>query len=269
MKYFRSLKKVQKLRISIKKGRNLRKQFCKKTISNFESNTINNNLSPEECLINVGIIDYITPTFTGQSKNTAIKTFMTRLILFLNWGYKKLHHIPIRGSDNVNILELFSLLIAKHYNIIADFVKYLKNKKGLSNCTQRNYLIDIAKAVDWFSLFRDNCETEFPIRTKCLQKWKKCLKIVKKPITKAISLDIAKAKSLEDKIYDGIFPENGLIQLKQCIDDEMEYIKSFKTENDFIDKTTYITFMRILYSSLYACGIQGRLSGNVFNISFF
>ena len=266
MKAFRSFKKLSKLRFTrdtIVFKKNLRKNNSKLKKNLSENNSKLNSLkvikSLEQCLADAGLNKFILPTFTGQTKDNAAKTFINRIILFLQWSYEEIHKISLHQKTKVNILKFFSELISTHSDQIATFVDFLKVRKGLSFSTQRNYLVDISKAVDWFYLFRN--DNSFPVSNTSFLKWKQCLKIVKKPITKAISLEQAKAKSLEDKIYDGIFPEKGLTQLKDCVHEEIEYIMSFKTNDEFIDKSTYNWFMCILYSSLYACGIQGRLSG--------
>jgi hypothetical protein len=240
-----------------------------KTNNNINKNNKNKNKNNELCsesfianqLEVVGLNSYVLSTLTGNNTKISLHQCIQRTILFITWNYSTSYSVPIDTQFGIDIIKVFYNIIKKNYAILPDFVNYLKERRGLSVSTQLNYLYDITKSVKWFSMFRKNNSHQFPIGSLVFTRWIECIKNIRKPLSRTLSLERSKENSMEKRVQDGSFPEGGLKQLKDCIKTDMPFIKSFKTNTITIDKSVYIRFMRILYSSIYSCGVQGRLAG--------
>ena len=249
------------------KAISLRRVVSKKKIKT--NNNINKNNNNELCnesfiakqLEIVGLNSYVLSTLTGNNTKISLHQCIQRTILFITWNYSTSYSVPIDTQFGIDIIKVFYNIIKKNYDILPDFVNYLKERRGLSVSTQLNYLYDITKSVKWFSMFRKNNSHKFRIGSLALTRWIECIKNIRKPLSRTLSLERSKENSMEKRVQDGSFPEGGLKQLKDCIKTDMPFIKSFKTNTITIDKSVYIRFMRILYSSIYSCGVQGRLAG--------
>ena len=215
----------------------------------------------EKVLQELGLHKYVSSTLTGKTIKQQLYQFIQRLILFLNWNYGHIHSISLFGQVGIDALQFFKDVIERHYEFIPDFVDYLENKRGIATSSQLNYLYDISKAVKWFCMFRKNSHL-YSISNLSFTRWLECIRIIRKPLSRKLRLERARENSIEKKIQYGSFPEGGLAQLKDCIRQDLDFIKSYMNIK-FLDKCAFNRFMQVLYSSLYACGIQGRLSGQI------
>ena len=264
MRFFNSKRRnklISPLRVANKK------KFKTKTNNN-NNNINNNNKTNELCsesfiikkLEDAGLHSYVQSTLIGNNIKQSLHQCIQRVVLFITWNYSRTYSFSIITQTDINIIQVFQQIIKKNYDILPDFVNYLKEKRGLSVSTQLNYLYDITKSVKWFTMFRRNNSHQFFINSLAFTRWIECIKTIRKPLSRTMSLERSKENSMESKVQDGSFPEGGLKQLRDCIETDLTFIKSFK-KTTIIDKPTFIRFMKVLYSSIYSCGVQGRLAG--------
>lgn len=206
-----------------------------------------------------GLVEYLQSPAGGKRDSQSIHQTLQRVDSFLNFNYLSIYKtrcIPI--SFDVELF--FKQVIRIHYNNIPEYISFLEEKKALSVSSQLNYLYDIQRSVHWFCLFRKTHNNV--VSSSSYTRWIDCIRNIKKPLHHSLSLQRAKGNSIEEKVYQSEYPEGGLNQLQNCIKSEMKFIESFDTPDlIFIDKSTYNRFTGILYSAIYAFGIQGRISG--------
>jgi len=268
MIFFFNSKRRNKV-ISLRHRTAIKRKFKTKTnnnINNINNNNKNNELCSESFIVkqlkDAGLHSYVQSTLTGINIKQLLHQCIQKVVLFIIWNYTTTYSVSIITQVNINIVKVFQEIIKKNYDILPDFVNYLKEKRGLAVSTQLNYLYDITKSVKWFTMFRKNNSQNFPINSLAFTRWIECVKTIRKPLSRTMSLERSKENSMEIKVQDGSFPEGGLKQLRDCIKTDLPFIKSFNETTLLIDKPTFIRFMRVLYSSIYSCGVQGRLAGN-------
>lgn len=242
--------------------------------NNFEDHPVTTLSSIKEAVINEftneGLISYLQSKVGGQRNERSINQLIQRLVLFLSWASSLLR---MSSLILTSVMKHFKLIL-EHYELVEKFVEYLDKRKELSTSSQLNYLFDISKTVQWFYLFkqssRNNTDSnQYTEDSLMLQRWLSCVKNIQKVLNKSLSLDQARSNSLETCIYNAEYPEGGMKQLQECIMEDIEFIKSYDGDETFIDKHSFIRFMRILYSSIYVYGVQGRLAGNLTSLHIF
>lgn len=242
--------------------------------NNFEDHPVTTLSSIKEAVINEftneGLISYLQSKVGGQRNERSINQLIQRLVLFLSWASSLLR---MSSLILTSVMKHFKLIL-EHYELVEKFVEYLDKRKELSTSSQLNYLFDISKTVQWFYLFkqssRNNTDSnQYTEDSLMLQRWLSCVKNIQKVLNKSLSQDQARSNSLETCIYNAEYPEGGMKQLQECIMEDIEFIKSYDGDETFIDKHSFIRFMRILYSSIYVYGVQGRLAGNLTSLHIF
>ena len=195
---------------------------------------------------------------------------MQRLIMFILWSYSKLFRSDFQKLQTNNVLSTSQIfkVIVRHHELLEGFVEFLDKQRSLSTSSQRNYLSDIFISVQWFFLNKQSesslCDA-YVEDSLILQRWSISVKNILKSLNKVLTIERAKGNSLQECVYNAEYPEGGIQQLQQCILDDMDFVLSFIDSEEciyFIDKTLFLKFMRILYSSIYVFGVQGRLAGS-------
>ena len=212
-------------------------------------------------LKNCGLVSYLQSTPGRHRDIQSINQLVQRVDLFLNVMYAlvyKNHRICL----SFDVEFFFAQTIKAHYNLIPQFILHMEEKRSLSVSSQLNYLYDIQRSVHWFVLFRTQKQGKrLIVKSVPYYRWIDCIRNVKKPLQHRLALEKAKGNSLQEKVYRNEYPEGGLDQLQNCIKTEIEFVESLLLMS-YIDEATFRRFMGILYSALYAFGVQGRCSGN-------
>ena len=255
-----------------KKQRSVRRQkfkYQKKSKKCNFNNNITSVVSPPVSVVTIyltnnGLIEYLQSTNGGKREGQSINQLLRRVEFYLNFIHSEIYKTSLFPLS-FNVQKFFSEVIKIHYNLLPQFLVHMEKKKMLSVSSQLNYLYDIQKSVHWFVLFRRDNRVYF-VKNLPYYRWLDCIRNLKKPLQHRLSLEKAKGNSLEEKVYQNQYPEGGLDQLQSCIKTEMEFVESLLSIF-YIDKATYRRFMKILYSAIYAFGVQGRSFGNNNNIN--
>ena len=217
----------------------------------------------KECLAEIGYQAYLNDKVTGGNINAnVINERLTSIAKLLSWSYCFVNHARFEEST-ASVINWTRKVFLQDAPIFAEYQDYIRNVKKNSPLTVASNLYHFKNYMKWcfhFSqVFRKQISRRGFDRLNiiCDSIINGCKKVAKKTISKDHNVD-AMINALR-------FPPGGLKQLQEAIEEEIDWVNSFKaTDKYFItstmDESVYKKFIGLLIASIYCFAPQGRIA---------
>lgn len=211
-------------------------------------------------LNNYGLTKYLQSRLGGRYTEKMLNYMVNITNNILQMTYLEHHNLQLRGSDTI---QWFSQFITTDYMLLELYVdKYLISLKQQSPSTIINKLHYFNNIIKWFILYRDYNQEYFPVTYENCRCFFDLSASIRKYEKKKEKANRSGKDDINQLIYERKLPSGGLQELYNCCYDKMNWARSIiERPIKSIDKTIYIQFTQLLYSSIYVCAVQGRISG--------
>ena len=198
-------------------------------------------------------------SFLGGSRTEAwIRWVSGRVVQLLVWTHNE--HCSVDLSPKNTIEWLFDI-VQKHFALIASYCQYCEKVREFKGSTIRGYVDAFRVLLKWFVLFRVPADMRFALAHTALIGPIEVLSLVNKAAGKRIVKD-AKEKTIQELIFTGNWPVNGLVDLQNAVTGAAGLIhdllaKAPLTIQD-IDTNIYARILQVMTSSIWTFDVNAR-----------
>jgi len=215
-----------------------------------------------DVLIDKGIIAHFNSLCGGKQKPGVLKYIVRRTSQLLVWTYFYQFLVDLKPDS---VIQWYAELIESHYLCLERFVTgYLDEIRGLSASTCYNYLCDITKSFKWFIWYRHNRRNEYPVDGTTAGGFADLLSQLRKNLKPAQQKQRV-ANTLRNMVANNRFPKGGIHELRQHLEDGIQWAISVSPDTIINRKLDYNRFLSIIVNALYLFSPQGRIGGCIFD----
>jgi len=209
-------------------------------------------------LIDKGMVKHFNSLCGGKQKPVVLKYIVRRTSQLLVWTYF-CHFLTHLNTDSV--IQWYADLIENQYMCLERFVSiYLDDMRGLSASTCYNYLCDITKSFKWFIWYRHDRGNEYPVEGISAGGFADLLSQLRKNLKPAQQKQRV-ANTLRNMVANHRFPKGGIHELRQHLEDGIQWAISVAPATVISRKIDYNRFLSIIVNALYLFSPQGRIGG--------
>lgn len=199
---------------------------------------------------------------SAEDSVKAIETNLTRIAKFLCYSFFVENMVRILTSQVKK--WIFTIFKSKLFTI-DNYCTHLVDTKSHAPATIYNFLGNVKKLFDWFSVSRTDYFSVYRISGPVTRRFEKTYDLMRKK-QKALSADKQSRKTYEEAVKDRRLPAKGIEELQSYVLKHLAFVQAFNTNRkqnkpNIIDVSVFSLFMRILYAAIYIFAPNGRVGG--------
>jgi len=194
----------------------------------------------------------------GELSTDRMQAILKRATTLILWSSAQQESYNILESADA-VLHWVGTFVLTYYCNLVGFCTYLSTTEILAPTTIVNWLNDLTYFFKWYSYFSD-FGREQTVNPSQLQPLLQTIAALRKSLSKSIK-KLKSKRTLQTEIELRRIPEKGLKVLQDIVEGKMTWVRSVVIDNFVNAPSLFLSFMRLMYASIYTSMGQGRVSG--------